>query len=453
MGEHLKSIHSVGEEGEGGVFDDYRHVIFPKDVRNCTACHVDDRWKTQPSQLACGTCHDSIWFGDVASMPKGDTAHPGGPQTNDSGCNTCHQPDTKSVAPSITEAHKVEIAYQHKVELAITAPANGKFFVAGEKPKLTITIKDVKTGAAINPSTIVEPKVSTNVSANEWRGARLFVSGPRVQTKPVLTTAAALPADKKTYTYAANDLRVRQVATNEDAAVTRSATAITYQLGDVKDLRAGTYTVFFYAQPATGLGGNALINFQVGTETPDKMVATNCAQCHGDTVMHGTSIAGPFALAPDLCKSCHDYERQLPGNVGWTTRNNGFGAAPIARRVHGVHFGHYTDKPKEIHAREDYSGVIFPQDVRNCTKCHDAAGSNRWKEEPSRVACLACHDKDSAIAHGTLMTQDATPAEPYSGDEIETCRTCHGAGRDFSPDKVHNISNPYKPPYPRSPAE
>ncbi|MBI4268196.1 MAG: hypothetical protein HY662_05365, partial [Chloroflexi bacterium] len=28
MGEHLKSIHSVGEEGEGGVFDDYRHVIF-----------------------------------------------------------------------------------------------------------------------------------------------------------------------------------------------------------------------------------------------------------------------------------------------------------------------------------------------------------------------------------------------------------------------------------------
>jgi len=72
-----------------------------------------------------------------------------------------------------------------------------------------------------------------------------------------------------------------------------------------------------------------------------------------------------------------------------------------------------------------------------------------WKEEPSRIACLACHDSDEAIYHGMLMTFDLTDDDPYGGDEIETCIVCHGSHADFSPDKMHNISNPYKPPYPR----
>ena len=451
----VKKIHGVhfGEElsnplnidPKTGVFKLYTEVVFPADVKNCTKCHVDDRWKTKPSRLACGACHDNIDFATGKSIVAGKPDHEGGPQANDSGCNVCHQPDTQSVAPSITEAHKVVMEFQNTVELAITAPRNGKFLVAGETPRITITIKDAKTGTVINPNTITEPKVSTNVASAEWRGARLFVSGPREGTKPVLTTAAL--STNKTYTYAYSDTRVRLKPADEDPRITRSGTAITYQLGDVKDLKAGTYTVFVYVQPADGLGGSALINFQVGTETPDKLVATNCTTCHGDTRMHATSIAAPFN--PDVCKSCHDYERQRTDSTVWTTRNAGFGAGPLSRRIHGVHFGEYLDKPKEVHATYDFSNVIFPQDVRNCTKCHDAAGSTTWKEKPSRLACNACHDSDAAISHGLLMTVDATPADPWSGDEIESCKTCHGAGREFSPDKVHNISNPYKPPYPR----
>jgi hypothetical protein len=48
-----------------------------------------------------------------------------------------------------------------------------------------------------------------------------------------------------------------------------------------------------------------------------------------------------------------------------------------------------------------------------------------------------------------LMTNDPTPADPWSGDEQETCDVCHGAGRDFSPDKMHKITDPYVPPYSR----
>jgi predicted CXXCH cytochrome family protein len=93
--------------------------------------------------------------------------------------------------------------------------------------------------------------------------------------------------------------------------------------------------------------------------------------------------------------------------------------------------------------------VIFPQDVRNCVKCHDAKGSPVWKQEPSRLACLGCHDSDSAKGHAKGMTVFNNPADPWSADNVETCKVCHGAGKEFSPDKMHNISNPYKPPYPR----
>ena len=44
--------------------------------------------------------------------------------------------------------------------------------------------------------------------------------------------------------------------------------------------------------------------------------------------------------------------------------------------------------------------TVFPQDVRNCTRCHDGtAGSpiytpqgDNWKIQPSMQACGACHD-------------------------------------------------------------
>jgi hypothetical protein len=446
-GTHLASQTNIGNEEEGfeGVFADYLDVHFPADVRNCTKCHADDRWKTEPSRLACGACHDNTWFGSTASAPAAAEAHGGGPQSDDTACASCHPADSGGVK-AVAVAHEIEPpAFKHTVVLTMSDPANGTFYVAGETPQVTITITDAATGAAIDPSTIVEPRDSADVQANEWRRANLFVSGPRLGTKPVLTTAAS--HDEYDHYYANNDFRVMNSAADEDPRITRSATAITYQLDDVAGLASGTYTAFVETMPAAPLGGWGIVNFQVGTEDEEATVATNCADCHEDTRMHGSYFAVKFD--PDICKSCHDYERQMPGSVGWATANSGFGAAPLARRVHGVHFGNYLDKPEDIHLRYDYSGVIFPQDVRNCAKCHSEETSGTWETEPSRLACNACHDTDGAISHTTLMTNDPTPADPWSGDEVETCQVCHGSGRDFSPDKMHKITDPYVPPYPR----
>ncbi|MBI2060263.1 MAG: cytochrome c3 family protein [Nitrospirae bacterium] len=556
MGEELENPLNI--DPKNGDFKDYTEVVFPADVRNCTKCHLDDSWKTKPSRLACGACHDHVDFSTGEKHGGHEGGQSGGVQTDDKNCATCHPPDTGGVK-SVAEAHKVPPpAFNTKVELALTPPANGSYYV-DEAPVLTVTVKDAATGAVIDPATI---------TATSFSRANIFVSGPRSGTEPVLTTTAGGAAhvranvtngsngpwdlsgsptfmididnkgpftitasaskfadaskatqaevvswlndkstgigtyataskvsssgaskvliksntigtgseveilagtvttnmkwtvgvnvNKDTHTYANNDFRVMSDPLDEDPKVKRSSTAITYQLDNTKGLRAGTYSVWVEAG-AKPLMGWSLLNFQVGTATEDKKIATNCKTCHEDTRMHATYFGVEFN--PDICKSCHDYKRQMAARQatdpadGWGVNaaagrsNMGFGSAPLARRVHGVHRGHYLDKPKEVHATEDYSGVIFPQDIRNCTKCH--AETNSWNENPSRLACLACHDGDAAIAHGTAMTVDPTPADAWSGDEAESCRTCHGVGKEFAVSTVHNVWDPYKPPYKR----
>lgn len=440
MGEGLRN--NANTNPVTGDFRHYTHIEFPAGIKNCTVCHVDDRWKTAPSRLACGSCHDNIWFGQRDQVPAGMWTHSGGVVSSDSRCANCHLPEGDL---GIADAHAIPaVPFQNVVNLTMTPPANGKFYVNGEAPQVIIKVSAADTGAAIDPAKILEPKISTNIQAGEWKAASLFVSGPREQTKPVLTTASTPnPAGY----YANNDLRVRLNPAKEDPKVTRTADSIVYQLNPIAGLAPGTYTAFAEVQPGSGLGGWAYVNFQVGSTNIEKLVAGNCTDCHRDNRMHQTAFAVTFT--PDVCKSCHDYERQSPGKVGWANANNGFGAAPLARRVHGVHYGRYLDKPQEVHAKVDYSEVIFPQDVRNCTKCHSE--STTWNEQPSRLACLACHDTDEAIAHGNVMTLDPSPQDPWSGDEIETCVVCHDQDGAYAPSKVHAISNPFVPPYIREP--
>lgn len=408
---------------------EYSEVNWPQDVRNCTTCHNGpdgDNYKTAPSRAACGSCHDNIDFetGEDRYDAEAD-GHGGGPQADDTACAACHTPEDPGLAP-ITAAHLVESNPAHSVDIVISAPANGEFFVAGETPTLTVSVTDSATGSVVDPSTI---------TLDDWSRVRLQVSGPRENTMPVLTSAAADHSLSGSTSYIYVDLRVD--APHFDSMISRSATTITYQLADVDGLESGTYTVFVQAREVSAPSGVRVINFQVGTATVEPQIATNCIQCHGNSLMHGSY---PFSLAPDICKACHDYENQLEGRTDWDDGNWGFGAGPLSRRVHGLHFGASLDKPEEVHGEEDaehFAGIVFPQDVRNCTTCH--AESDAWKEKPQRLACLACHDTDPAIAHGNLMTDDPTPDDPWSGDEQESCAVCHGDGKDFAVEEVHAL--------------
>lgn len=575
VGEELKNPNNI--DPVKGLFRDYRGVVFPADVLNCTTCHVDDRWKTQPSRLACGACHDTTWFGEVAGMPKTSVAHKGGPQTTDAACSACHTPDT-GVAP-ISKVHDPSVNTEYdKAVVTVSAPANGKFFVAGERPLVTVVINDSKGN----------PIDHTTVTSTKYSAANLYVYGPRAESKPVLTTASLAGNSKAsasitnsvaasgtpmvwtfvagdTFKIAVNNGAVQvlaapqgaqtpdQVATwltanltgvtvtanaatgtvtiksnvtgdnskiaiynspvtttmgwkntakrdiiregvvvgqtlgvtvepyvvvgvpsdandlrsTTDPSVTRNPINIKYQLGDVAVLKPGTYMASVYANQAGVTTANGwaksafgLVTFQVGTETPELKVAGNCTACHGNTVMHlNERNVHPAKYDPDGCKSCHDYQRWGTGEgyntTGGTSTSGwaGYGTKPIVARVHGVHRGTYLDHPEEVYAGNANMAIeiIFPQDIRNCVVCHDSTTSGTWKTKPSRLACLSCHDSDQAKAHGQLMTVLPSPDyDPYGPKAVESCVLCHGAGKDFSPDKVHNVANPYVPPYPRA---
>ncbi len=427
-GAHLPSVEngtSYYIVGHGQSVHNYSEIHWPQDIRSCQTCHTGsegDNYMLAPSRDACSSCHDDVDFAT-------GTNHTGGAQTSDELCSSCHASD------SITATHEVEPwPFDYVVELSMTPPANGEYYVAGETPLVTVVIKNATTGAIIDPNTIAN---------GTWSRANLFVSGPRSETRPVLTTTAT---ENYTYWYPENDLRVN--VTHVDPRIARSATNITYQLADVANLTAGTYSLFVEVRKTPvgtveGLGGWALLNFQVMTATTEPFVSTNCLDCHGDNRMHQTFFAVEFNT--DICKSCHDYERQVAGVVGWGDPGgwNGFGAAPIVKKVHGVHYGSSLNYPEDLvpfASSDEFAHVTFPMEVQNCEKCHSETSD--WKEEPSRLACLACHDSDEAAAHAKLMTYDPTPSDPWSGDEEESCGTCHGEERAHSPDVVHVARQP-----------
>ncbi|MCB1156776.1 MAG: OmcA/MtrC family decaheme c-type cytochrome [Leptospiraceae bacterium] len=68
--------------------------------KDCSTCHTsnktaanEDNWKTKPSRLACGSCHDGMnWAtGALKKVKDGSIgSHNGGAQADDSSCTKCH---------------------------------------------------------------------------------------------------------------------------------------------------------------------------------------------------------------------------------------------------------------------------------------------------------------------------------------------------------------------------
>jgi len=245
----------------------------------------------------------------------------------------------------------------------------------------------------------------------------------------------------------ANNIAQRTSAANNDPKAVRSTDNITYTLDPVDDLDPGTYIAFIEfadrgrvsPSPSTAPAVNyvaptvARVAFQVKTATEELPPANNCDSCHQadgkgfivDVSRHNKILNH---TAVDQCGNCHDYMPQNPTGAAWT------GARAISKRVHAVHFGSSLNYPL---LTVDYANgdpvqgrnwdITFPQDVRHCdTTCHPSSDtSGSWAYKAARLPCSGCHDSDAAKAHMRIMTFDPTPADPWSGDEEESCQTCH----------------------------
>jgi OmcA/MtrC family decaheme c-type cytochrome len=169
-----------------------------------------------------------------------------------------------------------------------------------------------------------------------------------------------------------------------------------------------------------------------GSPTTTRNIAVNasCNECHIKLGLHGGD-----RIQTQYCVTCH--------NPGSSDANSG-NTVDFKVMIHKIHSGESLPSISQLgweyaiwgfgNSKNDYSTVVFPQDVRfpgleaaNCTKCHaagDASDSTNYLNVPTRQACTSCHDLTSFV--------DPPPAgyTLHSGGvqaDNSNCTTCHPA--------------------------
>jgi OmcA/MtrC family decaheme c-type cytochrome len=177
------------------------------------------------------------------------------------------------------------------------------------------------------------------------------------------------------------------------------------------------------------------------TTVRDIVRTQNCNNCHDPLEAHGGSRRDVR-----LCILCHTTEivdpstGQKEDQIDPDTGNNiGFKVL-----IHKIHRGEELPSVQDgipyqivgfMNTTFDFSTVAFPQDIRNCDKCHTGGTqSDHFKTEPSRFACGSCHDD--------LDFETATDLHIRQTDD-NNCSGCHlpstGQEFDISVEGAHTV--------------
>ncbi len=163
----------------------------------------------------------------------------------------------------------------------------------------------------------------------------------------------------------------------------------------------------------------------------------SCNGCHEKLALHGGG-----RVDTQYCVMCH--------NPGTTDANSG-NVLTMQTMVHKLHAGRLLHTQKAAggedyviwgfrDSKHDYSEVGFPQDLRNCSVCHDGSNpktpqGDNWKTRPSKESCLTCHANNAGSSWNTSHTLFYNGADPKAQPN-STCVACHTTGA-LSPARVH----------------
>jgi hypothetical protein len=373
-------------------------VTFPAKMDDCKVCHTggaqSDNYKNKPSRMACGSCHTTVDFVTGTNHPS-----PGGVQLDDTGCKFCHNaayvdlkhdPTFNKTAPATGQTMNNVPEFQ--VTIAMDAPASGTFYVAGETPTITVTLKNFD-GSAVDPTIYTNAKHTAGTTvANTLSKAALYVYGPRTHSKPVLTKGAAVTP---TPTQSTSLFTAGAVA---DPNILTDSTGFKYKLNAIPAGLTGTFFVRFIANNYGYVSdtnyitdSNAMTSFQIGTATVDLKVAGDCMRCHGTRTAPFHDARHNVQFDTDQCLSCHD--------------QSGNHADAISNRVHAVHSASKLGDILAIDWSAAPNGPLnYPVgakngDVRNCSVCH-SSGNGQYKVNAVENACMGCHaDAPGALDH------------------------------------------------------
>jgi len=330
---------------------------------------------------------------------------------------------------------------------AFTAISGTSLVTVNSPPKVRFTVIDngaIKTGLTTSNVSFIIAKLEPGVSGNpdqfhSYTYRKVTgVTGPN--GTPVLAEAMQATTDPKTspsqlqfdsatgiYTYTFSTDITDPTKTNgvvfEPGKVHRVAIQLSYVDSDGKTVRVDPYYDF-----TLDANGNSV------PATARKMADTNnCNSCHNQLALHGGG-----RVEVQFCVMCHNEKTVDPdsGNV-----------LEMRTMVHKIHAGRRLHAEGENYTiwgygntPHDYSEVGFPQDLRNCSKCHSAStvtpeGDN-WKKVPTKQACLTCHQADLDSAWHDMhinVLKLGTSVDNVSNN----CVACHGEGQTWSSERVH----------------
>ena len=164
----------------------------------------------------------------------------------------------------------------------------------------------------------------------------------------------------------------------------------------------------------------------------------------------------PAIQDPKLCVVCHTEQQKY----GFAENRPASGTSLVTQSVYGQNVTfkldgratpNFPNMVHKIHMGEElyfqgynqfgvlYNDVTYPQDQRNCVKCHDGSSNavsgtpataqgDNWKNAPSRLACGACHDGIN-FATGGGQNLSGTYAGHIGGAKADDslCAVCHDA--------------------------
>ena len=338
----------------------------------------------------------------------------------------------------------------------------------GSPPKVNFTVFSdgaVKTGLGLGNMSFAIAKLvpGTNGDPDQWVNyiyRKETAAGVGPNGTPALATAMQATTDGKQST---PDLQALQLVYNPDGYYTytfktdirdialtngvvfepdrthRIAIQLSYTNAAGETVRVNPYFDF-----TIDANGNAVAVTDPG-KTRKMTDVSSCNSCHEKLALHGGG-----RVDTQFCVMCH--------NPGTTDANSG-NKLTLATMAHKIHSGKLlkaaldTGKGGEDYtiwgfgnSKHDYAEVGFPQDLRNCTKCHSGTNpatpqGDNWKTRPSKDACLTCHannagsswDTSHAVFAGTLVGTGAA-AKDLSNQQ---CTECHKVGSNISSERVH----------------
>ena len=463
---------------DGDYIGDFTEVHIPQDIRNCTKCHKggadSDNWKTSPSIEACGSCHGTDIFAVGGS-------HPGGPQSNNSGCVLCHMADVDGAAPAISKSHRTENVTPNN-QLLPTGLSRFEYFIdnvaVDNTGVATVGFRITRDGAPFDLDTWVAGVDNTFTDRTPdfllaWALPQDGIDAPAEynnRNSPATPSSSTGNGGGDAASVGIDDLIADNLVTGTAAGYTATLSEAPFPTGAT--MRAVAIQSYFEQI----VGGE-----EIGRHTPSVMKPvpgdavrrqvvksgyTNdndpltgqpegCLECHETLELHGGSRVNNV----QVCVFCHNPNKSSSGRTAdptgtllpetvavvgsdpllWPEATNNF-----KEMIHGLHAA--TDRPYEF-VRNRTNGRYyspaglggewpekfhFPGDLMDCTKCHigdsyvpsNVPANTLWTTERTTTGDPAETREDIIAARSNVPNLTDLVNSPIAS----ACFYCHDSG-------------------------